>query len=42
MVDKDINPSCVFSIDANEPQSLVEALNNKNSRHWKKAMDFEF
>jgi hypothetical protein len=42
MVDKDMNLSCIFSMDVDEPHSLVEALNNKYSQHWKKAMDFEF
>jgi hypothetical protein len=42
MVDKDMNLSCVFSIDVDEPHYLVEVLNNKDSQHWKKAMDFEF
>jgi hypothetical protein len=31
MVDKDMNLSCVFSIDVDEPHSLVKALNNKYS-----------
>jgi hypothetical protein len=42
MVDKDMNISCVFPIDVDEPHSLVEALNNEYLQHWKKTMDFEF
>jgi hypothetical protein len=33
MVEKDVNPSCVFSIDVNGPHSFVEALNGENSQH---------
>jgi len=39
MVEENMNPSYLFSIDANEPHSFVEALNNEDSQHWKKAMD---
>jgi hypothetical protein len=42
MVGKDVNFSCVFSVDVDEPHYLVEALNGENSQHWKKAMDSEF
>jgi hypothetical protein len=38
MVFKNMNFSCVFSIDVNEPC----ILNDEDSQHWKKAMDFEF
>jgi hypothetical protein len=31
-----VNPSCVFSIDVDEPPFFVEALNGEDSQHWKK------
>jgi hypothetical protein len=33
MVEEDVNPSCVFSIDVNEPHCFVEALNDEDSQH---------
>jgi hypothetical protein len=33
MLEKYVNPSCVFSIDVNEPHSFVEALNGEDSQH---------
>ncbi len=42
MVEKDVNLSCAFFIDVNEPHYFVEALNGEDSQHWKKAMDFKF
>jgi hypothetical protein len=42
MVEEDVNLSCVFSVDVDQPHSFVEALNGEGSQHWKKAMDSEF
>jgi hypothetical protein len=42
MVEKNVNPSFVFYVDVDEPHSFVEVLNGEDSKHWKKAMDFEF
>jgi hypothetical protein len=42
MVKKDVNHSCVLSIDVDEPHFFVKALNGENSQHWKKAIDFDF
>jgi hypothetical protein len=36
MIEKDVNPSCVFFIDVNEPFFFVEALSGEDSQHWKK------
>jgi hypothetical protein len=33
---KNVNHSCFFSIDVDEPHSFVKALNGENSQHWKK------
>jgi hypothetical protein len=30
MVEKDVNPSCVSSIDVNEPHFFMEVLNGEN------------
>jgi hypothetical protein len=42
MVKKDMNHSCVFSIDVDEPHFFVKALNGEYSQHWEKATDIEF
>jgi hypothetical protein len=42
MVKENVNPSCVFPIDVNEPHFFVQVLNDEDSQHWKKATDFEF
>ncbi len=42
MVKKDVNHSCVLSIDVDELHSFVKALNGEISQHWKKAIDFDF
>jgi hypothetical protein len=36
MIEKNVNPSSIFSIDVDEPFFFVEALNNEDSQHWKK------
>jgi hypothetical protein len=33
IVEEDVNPSCVSSIDVNEPHSFMEALNGEDSQH---------
>jgi len=42
MIEKDVNPSCVFSIDVDEPLFFVEALNGEDSQHWKKPWILDF
>jgi hypothetical protein len=42
MVEKNVNISCVISIDVDEHHSFVEALNGEDSQYWKKNMEYEF
>jgi len=42
MVEKEVNISCVFFVDVNEPHSFMEALDGEDLQHWIHAMDFEF
>jgi hypothetical protein len=42
MVEKDVNLSCVLCHDVDEPQFLMEALNDEDSQHWTKTMDSKF
>jgi len=42
MVKENMNSSCVFYVDVDEPHSFVEALNGEDSQHWKKVMDSKF
>jgi len=42
MVEKEVNISCVFFVDVNEPHFFMEALDGEDLQHWIHAMDFEF
>jgi hypothetical protein len=42
MVEEDVNASYVYFVDVDEPHYFVDALNDEDSQHWKKAMDSEF
>jgi hypothetical protein len=42
MVEKDVNPSCVFSIDVNESHFFMEVLNGENSQIGKRPWILSF
>jgi hypothetical protein len=42
MVENDVNISCLFLVDVDEPHYFVEVLNGEDSQHWKNVVDSKF
>jgi hypothetical protein len=42
MVKENMNPSCAFLLMLMNTIFFVQVLNDEDSQHWRKTMDFEF